>query len=93
MSSSPISLTAPGRGLAVPALPLVPGADLRFAPISRPETTPHTPLGITADETPVQAHLCMGLGWAEVRATVRRRGPEGGGAGVVTLDVPDQAWP
>ncbi len=36
----------------VPALPLVSGADLRFAPISRPETTPHTPLGITADETP-----------------------------------------
>ena len=44
-----------GRRLAVPALPSVPGADFRFAPISRPETTPHTPLGITTDETPVQA--------------------------------------
>ena len=61
MSNSPISLTAPGPRLAVPALPLVPGADLRFAPISNPENRSDSRDPLNSRSTAVQAHLRMGL--------------------------------
>ena len=54
--SAPTSLATTlrtlGRGLAVPALPLVPGADLRFASISNQKTAPHRSSRSTPEQPP-----------------------------------------
>ena len=72
MSRSPSSLTTLGRGLAVPTLRLVLGADLRFAPISN-QNRPDPLSGLNSRSTAVQAHLPMGLGCLPTSAESYRR--------------------